>query len=302
MPIELPNLDDRTYQELVEEARTLIPQYAPGWTNHNPSDPGITLIELFAYLTELLIYRLNRVSDANIRSFLRLLDTPSLPLSSNLQAEISRTILRLREPQRAITIKDYQYLALRHFPNRVKRVCCLPNRNLELTSTKRYQDAPGHISVVILPAKETDKELTNDVSKFFDERRLLTTRLHIVKPRYVDIGVRIEIHLKHTASASDIREKVKKELYNYFNASTGGQEKTGWPFGRSVYISEVYSLIDNIAGIDFATKQELTTTSNTKRLKYSDQTQQELIGIELYQDELVNISVDDSDIAVIEPK
>src|SRR5690349_4133941 len=53
MPLPLPNLDDRSYTDLVEEARRLIPTYAPEWTNHNPSDPGIMLIELFAYLTEM---------------------------------------------------------------------------------------------------------------------------------------------------------------------------------------------------------------------------------------------------------
>ena len=54
MPIRLPNLDDRRYAELVEEALELIPVHAPQWTNHNPSDPGIMLVELFAYLTEML--------------------------------------------------------------------------------------------------------------------------------------------------------------------------------------------------------------------------------------------------------
>lgn len=55
------NLDDRTFQELVSEARTRITQICPEWTEHNVSDPGITLIELFAWMTDLLIYRLNRV-------------------------------------------------------------------------------------------------------------------------------------------------------------------------------------------------------------------------------------------------
>ena len=74
MPVDLPELDDRTYADLVEEALALVPAQAPEWTNHNPSDPGITLIESFAYLTEMLIYRLNRVSDDNLRAFLRLID------------------------------------------------------------------------------------------------------------------------------------------------------------------------------------------------------------------------------------
>ncbi|CAN5728271.1 putative baseplate assembly protein [soil metagenome] len=68
-----PNLDDRTWQELVDEARALIPKYAPQWTDHNPSDVGITLIELFAWLVEGLTYRLNRVPEKNYVAFLNLL-------------------------------------------------------------------------------------------------------------------------------------------------------------------------------------------------------------------------------------
>ena len=53
MPLVLPNLDDRTYADLVAEALAMIPARAPEWTNFNPTDPGVTLIELFAYLAEM---------------------------------------------------------------------------------------------------------------------------------------------------------------------------------------------------------------------------------------------------------
>ena len=56
-------LDDRRFQELVSEARTRIALTCPEWTEHNVSDPGITLIELFAWMTEMLIYRVNRIPD-----------------------------------------------------------------------------------------------------------------------------------------------------------------------------------------------------------------------------------------------
>ena len=56
-------LDDRRFQDLVSEARTRIARACPEWTEHNVSDPGITLIELFAWMTEMTIYRLNRVPD-----------------------------------------------------------------------------------------------------------------------------------------------------------------------------------------------------------------------------------------------
>jgi len=73
MPIPLPNLDNRTFADLVEEMRALIPRYAPQWTDHNLSDPGIMLIDLFAWLTEALIYRLNRIPQASEARFLELL-------------------------------------------------------------------------------------------------------------------------------------------------------------------------------------------------------------------------------------
>jgi predicted phage baseplate assembly protein len=68
-----PKLDDRTFHDIVEEAISMIPRYAPEWTNHNPADPGITLIELAAWMTDLLIYRLNQVPDKNYIAFLNLL-------------------------------------------------------------------------------------------------------------------------------------------------------------------------------------------------------------------------------------
>ncbi len=71
--IPSPKLDDRTFNDIVEEAIGMIPRYAPEWTNHNPSDPGITLIELAAWMTDLLLHRLNQVPEKNYVAFLNLL-------------------------------------------------------------------------------------------------------------------------------------------------------------------------------------------------------------------------------------
>lgn len=74
-----PNLDDRDWQALVADARALIPTYAPQWTDHHPSDLGMTLIELFAFLVEGLTYRLNRVPEKNYIAFLNLLGISRRP-------------------------------------------------------------------------------------------------------------------------------------------------------------------------------------------------------------------------------
>ncbi|MGZ3440123.1 MAG: baseplate J/gp47 family protein, partial [Polyangia bacterium] len=71
--IPAPKLDDRTYADIVAEAMRLIPRYCPEWTNHNPSDPGVTVLELTAWMTELILYRLNRVPEKNYLAFLNMI-------------------------------------------------------------------------------------------------------------------------------------------------------------------------------------------------------------------------------------
>ena len=73
MPLVPPVLDSRTFQQLVDRALQRIPHYTPEWTDFNQSDPGVTLIDLFAWLTELMFYQLNRVPDLNYIKFLQLI-------------------------------------------------------------------------------------------------------------------------------------------------------------------------------------------------------------------------------------
>src|SRR5229473_864530 len=73
MSLPVPNLDDRSWKQIVDEAVRLIPRYCPEWTNHNASDPGVTMLELYAWMTEMVIYRLNKVPEKNFLTFLDLI-------------------------------------------------------------------------------------------------------------------------------------------------------------------------------------------------------------------------------------
>lgn len=90
MPLPAPILDDRSYQQLRDELVRRIPVYAPEWTDHNPSDPGIALLELFAFLGENLLYRFNQIPEATRLAFLNLLQIPLRP------ATPARTLITLR--------------------------------------------------------------------------------------------------------------------------------------------------------------------------------------------------------------
>ncbi|NIM15083.1 MAG: putative baseplate assembly protein [Candidatus Aminicenantes bacterium] len=92
MSLPIPKLDDRTFAELVEEARKLIPIYTPRWTNHNLSDPGMTLMDLFAWLTEMQLYNLDFISEAHLLKYLALLGMRPRPASEarvELQLELN---------------------------------------------------------------------------------------------------------------------------------------------------------------------------------------------------------------------
>lgn len=97
MSLPAPILDDRTFQDIVDECKRMIPRFAPEWTDHNVSDPGVTLIELFAWMTELLLYRVNQVPRRNYIKFLDMIGVHLEP------PHPARTLLtfRLTAPQPA---------------------------------------------------------------------------------------------------------------------------------------------------------------------------------------------------------
>ena len=83
MPLQVPILDDRNFEQLLDEAKRRIPVFTPEWTNFGgESDPGITLVQLFAFLTDTLIYRANRIPERNRLKFLQLLGIPLQPARS----------------------------------------------------------------------------------------------------------------------------------------------------------------------------------------------------------------------------
>lgn len=79
MALPAPDLDDRRFQDLVDEARRLVQERCAAWTDHNVSDPGITLIEAFAFMVEQLLYRLNRVTDLHYLRYLDLIGVRLFP-------------------------------------------------------------------------------------------------------------------------------------------------------------------------------------------------------------------------------
>jgi predicted phage baseplate assembly protein len=90
-----PGLDDRHFQDIVDEAKRRIPRLCPEWTDHNVSDPGVALIELYAWMTEMILYRLNQVPD---RLYVKFLELVGIELYSAAPAR-TQLLFELSAPQ-----------------------------------------------------------------------------------------------------------------------------------------------------------------------------------------------------------
>jgi predicted phage baseplate assembly protein len=91
MPLPDIQLDNRSYNDLVNELRRRIPAYTPEWTDFNESDPGIALIEMFSWLADILIYRINQIPDKAYVKFLQMIDV-QLSLPAAAQAYLTFTV------------------------------------------------------------------------------------------------------------------------------------------------------------------------------------------------------------------
>lgn len=269
MPLTVQNLDNRTFEDLVAEAKSLIPVYAPQWTNYNPSDPGITLIELFAWLCEMIIYRVDQVPNKNYISFLKLLGV-ELMEDEKLPDGIRRAVEQLSERYIAVTASDYELLAqngllekpgiFNEFPDLSVRTICLVNRDLERFKTDEATQF-GHISILLLLKTENIKDLLKEMAEIkkyvrdsLGAKKLLTTRIHVVEPDYQEVNINIVV----SAKDKGLKDTIEKAISSYLDPMTGGEENKGWKPGRSVYTSDIYHLVEGINGVDHVVSIDLT--------------------------------------------
>lgn len=297
MPIPLPTLDDRGFDDLVGEARSLLPALLPDWTDHNPSDPGIALVELLAWLTEMLIFQVDQVPDAHTDRFLALLGRPREP-GVALPAAIRAAVLALREPYRAVTPLDHEELVRSAWPaeggSPVARVHCVPGRDLAATDpATRAAPAPAVVSVLVLPPRSADEPpvppvpdpaLLTDLAAFFEPRRLLGTRLRVAGPRYLPVGIGADLVLAEDADPTSVLTAARAALDGLLDPLTGGPDGTGWPFGRPVWASEVCAVLDGVALV--AHVENLTLTCDRPGRLRVDETGAPT-GVALEVDELV---------------
>lgn len=245
------------FDALLALARAQLPAVCPEWTDHGPSDPGIALLELAAAFIEMELFQAGRPTDAARLAFLRLLDGPARALApgEDLEAALDRAVRRLREPYRAVTAGDYAALIRDRWPtspeamslgtgSRVARTLVLAER--DLAGPTPTAGAPGHLGVVVVGdgGALPGPALLAGLAAFLDPRRLLTVHVHVVAPTLRPIGAKASLYLLDGARPAAVLAAARAALAELFAPAT-------YPFGQTIYASEVVARLDGVDGVDF---------------------------------------------------
>ena len=177
----------------------------------------------------------------------------------SLEAAKMRAPQTLRTRGRAVTAEDFEHLA-KEASQSVARARCIQAR-----TDGSDAPPPGTVEVLIVPAVsgratpqtlQPPPELIEEVRRYLDERRLLGTNLVVDSPAYVGMAVEATVVIQRHASADRVRLDVGERLARYVDPLTGGPDGGGWPFGRDLYLSEVFTIMQSVAGVEFV--QEAT--------------------------------------------
>lgn len=146
MPLKSPTFDSRTYQQILQEALARVPAHNPEWSNFNDSDPGVTLLQLFAFMSESIIYRTNLIPERNRMKFLKLLDIGMRPAST------AQGLVQFNSKTHQVLARDQEILA----------------GNVPFRTEKGLGVLPIQ-SKLFYKQKVTDTQLTNELTTLYNE-------------------------------------------------------------------------------------------------------------------------------------
>jgi predicted phage baseplate assembly protein len=196
--------------------------------------------------------------------------------AENLEQALMRGPKSLRARNRAVTAEDFEVLT-REATGGVARVRCLTPGPIDQNTVDGERIEPGTVVLMIVPeVDENQRELRPEhlaippamrqaISSYLDERRLLTTYLDITIPKYQWVTVQARVKVLNAFVADKVKKEVERRLYRFIRPLQGGPDPSmkfdkpgdGWQFGRILYFSEIYPLIQSIEGVEFVEKLDV---------------------------------------------
>jgi hypothetical protein len=271
MPLPRTSLDDRTYAQLRAEALAALGAES-GWTDLNPTDPGLTVLELVAWIAECLIYRTGRITPADQLAFLRLLRGPDWAWAPDPDASVEARADALAEQivlarrllarsEAAVTGADYEAFA--RSVSGVHTARCVPRRHLQAGPDI---DRPGHVTVVIEPdadpaagRPDAVRDMCERVATELAPRRLIGTRVHVMPPVDVGVAVDVVVQARRDVYKTAVRKCVTTALEDLL---------TAWPLGEPLHVSVVRRVLEDLPGVDLVSTVTLGSTDGFTRLEH----------------------------------
>jgi predicted phage baseplate assembly protein len=188
--------------------------------------------------------------------------------AESLESAMMRGPALLRSRDRAVTESDFEFLARQALPAAIGRVKTLQPRPAEAGRV-----APGQIYVLVIPrvmvadyfiAPEELELREADVtmlSEYLDERRLLTIQVDVRPPAYRWVAVKTQLRASPGVPNDEVEAEVLSRLYRYLNPLTGGNDGNGWPFGRDLFVSDVYQSLQGVPNVQFVRNVEVYEAS-----------------------------------------
>ncbi|MGC9466967.1 MAG: putative baseplate assembly protein [Anaerolineae bacterium] len=184
--------------------------------------------------------------------------------AESLESAMMRAPALLRSRDRAVTESDYEFLAMQALPASIGRVKCLQPKPAEAGRV-----VPGQVYVLVIPRVsdtesridpdelELDPQDVTSLTAYLSERRMLTTRLDIRPPAYYWVSCHVQLRAAPGAAESEVEAEALERLYRFLNPLTGGPDGKGWPFGRDLFVSDVYQCLQGLPNVQFIRSVEM---------------------------------------------
>ncbi len=298
MPIKIPDLAARTYKDVLDEMVSSIPRYTEKWTNYNPSDPGVTILEILAWIFDANLYRINRIPEESYINFMRLIagasgkevnllleklrkdqnsdryhieileflkkieENKSIGQSTGDIHEMKAAALRfLNSNYRAVTQENFTTLAIEATQNRAKG-----EPKVKRAIIHGFPDGKVEI-IIISDRRDKYNELIRIVKEYIEPRRLICTKIIVKEPVYSYIKIYIEVTCLPSSKSSITINKIRKSILDFLDPVRGGDSKKGWPYGRPVSIYELFHIIEKTSGVDHVNNIILDDNPDLKNKK-----------------------------------
>ena len=191
--------------------------------------------------------------------------------AETMDSLLERAPRSIRHRNRAVTMEDYEDLAMLASPE-VVRAWCVPLRNLVDDPLDTQPATPGELSVIIVPRSTETKplpslELLRRVQAYLVTNGIPLVNVAVVGPLYVSVNITAEVALTSLEGASEVEQAILQALTRFLHPLTGGVDNTGWDFGRAPDKSDLYAQLEAVPGVDHIRSLQVIETEDQPGIK-----------------------------------